>query len=118
MANVLITGCSAGIGKAAALRLARAGHRVFATMREPSRAADLADIGKAETLPLSVHKLDVDSDASVAAAFDSITEPIDVLVNNAGLGIGGAVPELPLDAFRASMETNYFGPLRCIHAVL
>lgn len=118
MANVLITGCSAGIGKATALRLARAGHRVFATMRDPERAPDLADTGRAENLPISIHQLDVDSDASVAAAFDSIEEPIDVLVNNAGLGIGGAVPELPLAAFRASMETNYLGPLRCIHAVL
>jgi NAD(P)-dependent dehydrogenase (short-subunit alcohol dehydrogenase family) len=118
MANVLITGCSVGIGKATALRLARAGHRVFATMREPARATDLAEVASAERLPLSIHQLDVDVDASVTAAFDSITEPIDVLVNNAGLGIAGAVPELPLSAFRASMETNYLGPLRCIHAVL
>ena len=118
MANVLITGSSAGIGRATALRLARSGHRVFATMREPARSADLADMARVEKLPLSILALDVDSDASVAAAFDSIAEPIDVLVNNAGLGIAGAVPELPLDVFRASMETNYFGPLRCIHAVL
>jgi NAD(P)-dependent dehydrogenase (short-subunit alcohol dehydrogenase family) len=118
MANVLITGCSAGIGKATALRLARAGHRVFATMRQPARAGELADLATAERLPLSIHELDVDSDASVAAAFASIVEPIDALVNNAGLGMIGAVPELPLEAFRASMETNYLGPLRCIQAVL
>src|SRR6202790_5386241 len=43
---------------------------------------------------------------------------IDVLVNNAGLGLGGSVEELPLDVFREAMETNYFGPLRCIKAVL
>jgi NAD(P)-dependent dehydrogenase (short-subunit alcohol dehydrogenase family) len=116
--NVLITGCSAGIGKATALRLARAGHRVFASMRNPERAPDLAERARIEQLPLSVHQLDVDVDASVAAAFDGIKEPLDVLVNNAGLGIAGAVPELPLSAFRASMETNYLGPLRCIHAVL
>jgi NAD(P)-dependent dehydrogenase (short-subunit alcohol dehydrogenase family) len=118
MAKVLITGCSTGIGKATALRLARAGHRVFATMRELQRAPDLPGIASTENLPLSIHRLDVTEDASVAAAFGDIDGPIDVLVNNAGLGVGGAVPELPLAAFRASMETNYLGPLRCIHAVL
>lgn len=118
MANVLITGSSAGIGKATALRLARAGHRVVATMRDPGRGREVRRLAEAEKLPLTIEQMDVDSDESVAAAFARLDGPVDVLVNNAGLGIAGAVPELPLEAFRVSMETNYLGPLRCIQAVL
>jgi NAD(P)-dependent dehydrogenase (short-subunit alcohol dehydrogenase family) len=65
MSTILITGCSSGIGFATALELARAGHRVFATMRNPARAPRLAEIAATEKLPLAVSTLDVDSDDSV-----------------------------------------------------
>jgi len=114
--NVLITGARSGIGRATALALARSGHRVFATLRGDS--GDLTTIAGAENLPLTIHEMDVDSDASVAACVAGIKEDVDVLVNNAGVAPAGAVEELPVSAFRAAMETNYFGTVRCTQAVL
>lgn len=121
MKNVLVTGSSTGIGHAIAIDLARAGHRVFATMRNPQRAPELGARAAAEKLPLTIHRLDVDSDASVAECFASLPGgpgAVDALVNNAGIERHGSTEELPLDDFRAIMETNYFGALRCIHQVI
>lgn len=121
MASVLITGTSSGIGLAMALELGRAGHRVYATMRNPSRTPELAKQATGEGLPVSIHTMDVDSDESVRGCFDSIQqhcEKIDVLVNNAGIERHGAIEELSMGDIRAIMETNYFGALRCIHQVL
>jgi NAD(P)-dependent dehydrogenase (short-subunit alcohol dehydrogenase family) len=121
MATVLITGSSAGIGLATALAFGRAGHTVAATMRNPARAPELANIAAREQLPVSVFTMDVDSDASVSASIAQIGEamgPIDVLVNNAGIERMGSIEQLPLSDFRAVMETNYFGVIRCIQAVL
>jgi NAD(P)-dependent dehydrogenase (short-subunit alcohol dehydrogenase family) len=121
MASVLITGTSKGIGMEAALAFARAGYQVHATMRNPSQSPALADTATREKLPLSVSALDVDSDHSVSEGIAQIQRehgPIDVLVNNAGIEKAGSIEELPLADFRASMETNYFGAIRCIQAVL
>lgn len=121
MTNVLITGTSSGIGLAAALELGRAGHRVYATMRNPGRSPELGERAASETLPISILTMDVDSDQSVADCFALIERQgkmIDVLVNNAGIERHGSVEELPMDAFRSIMETNYFGALRCIRQVL
>jgi NAD(P)-dependent dehydrogenase (short-subunit alcohol dehydrogenase family) len=121
MASVLVTGTSSGIGFATALAMGRAGHQVFATLRGPSRASQLADrVGK-ERLPVSILTMDVDSDESVSQAIDQIYangRNIDALVNNAGIEHLGSVEELPIEMFRAVMETNYFGVLRCVKAVL
>lgn len=121
MTVTLVTGASTGIGYATALRLARDGHDVVATMRTPS-TSDLEEVAEAEGLRITVRALDVTDDASVAAAF-ATTEAelgaVDVLVNNAGLGgSGGSVEETPLETYREIMETNFFGALRCMHAVL
>lgn len=121
MATVLITGTSKGIGLATALAFGRAGHTVAATMRNPAGAPELAKIAAAENLPITVYPLDVDFDASVQDGIALISKemgPIDVLVNNAGIERMGTVEELPLEGFRAVMETNYFGVIRCIQAVL
>lgn len=121
MPNVLITGSSSGIGLATALELGRAGHTVYATMRNPGRAPQLGETMAREKLPVKVIVMDVDSDSSVADAVTQIHADggqIDALVNNAGAGTFGTIEELPLSAFRAIMETNYFGALRCIKAVL
>lgn len=121
MATVVITGSSSGIGLATALELGRAGHRVYATMRNPSRAPELAQRVASERLPISAHIMDVNSDESVTDGFASILEQagtIDVLVNNAGIERHGAIEELSLADMRAIMETSYFGALRCIHQVL
>jgi NAD(P)-dependent dehydrogenase (short-subunit alcohol dehydrogenase family) len=116
----VVTGTSTGIGLATSLELARSGCFVFAGMRNLAKAGPLREAAKQEALSLEVIELDVDSQDSVDRAFAAARGrgPIDVLVNNAG--IGGATPlELvPLDEHRRIFETNYFGAIRCIHAVL
>lgn len=121
MANVLVTGTSTGIGLATALLFARAGHKVYATMRNPARAPELGEKTKQEKLPIQISVMDVDSDASVETRIAGILKEagqIDVLVNNAGVERTGSVEELPLAEFRAVMETNYFGVLRCVQALV
>ena len=121
MSTILITGCSKGIGYETALAFARAGHEVAATMRNPGRAAQLAEQAAREKLPITVIAMDVDKDASVTRGVATVTKalgPVDVLVNNAGIEHNGTVEEMPLAEFRAVMETNYFGALRCIQAVV
>src|SRR5436309_2867666 len=120
MKSVLITGTSKGIGLETALAFGRAGYRVYATMRSPSQAPQLAQTAAKENLPITVAAMDVDSDESVRQAIVAIQQvngPIDVLVNNAGIERAGSVEELPLAEFRAVMETNYFGVIRCVQAV-
>jgi NAD(P)-dependent dehydrogenase (short-subunit alcohol dehydrogenase family) len=120
MASVLITGTSKGIGFETALAFGRARHQVYATMRKPSQAPLLAETATREKLPIAVSEMDVDSDQSVSDALGEIFKkgPIDVLVNNAGVEAVGSVEELPLASFRGVMETNFFGALRCIQAVV
>ncbi len=121
MLNVLVTGTSSGIGLATALELGRAGHAVYATVRNTEKGATLRDIAAAEKLRISISTMDVDSDASVVEALADIVRQagfIDVLVNNAGVERRGSIEELPFEAFRQTMETNYFGALRCIRALL
>ncbi len=120
MFNIVITGASRGIGLATALELARAGHHVVATMRKPADSPELGAQAAKEGLPIRIETMDVDSDASVKQAFDRILAQgqVDVLVNNAGIERTGAIEEAPLADFRTCMETNYFGALRCIQAVI
>jgi NAD(P)-dependent dehydrogenase (short-subunit alcohol dehydrogenase family) len=117
MARILITGTSKGIGYDAALLLARAGHEVIATMRNPS-ASDLEKVAFEARLPIEVLPLDVDDDASVAALFAKLGDAIDVLVNNAGIFSINAVEDESLEQYRRVMETNYFGAVRCTKQVL
>ena len=121
MSKVLITGTSSGIGLETAVVLSRAGHTVFAMMRNLERGDALRKIVEKEQLPVSILKMDVDSDASVEAATSAIrgrAGSIDVLVNNAGIERSGSIEGLAFDDFKATMETNYFGPLRSIRAWL
>jgi len=87
-------------------------------MRNPAGAPELAQTAAREKLPIRIYTLDVDSDDSVRDAFAAIPRPIDVLVNNAGIETHGSVEELPMEAFVGTMNTNYFGAVRCIKAVL
>ena len=121
MATILITGTSKGIGFETVLSFARKGHQVAAAMRSPERAPELVKLATLENLPITVYTMDVDADASVQTGIERITKemgPIEVLVNNAGIERMGAIEELPIAEFRAVMETNYFGVIRCIQAVL
>jgi NAD(P)-dependent dehydrogenase (short-subunit alcohol dehydrogenase family) len=108
MTRALITGCSTGIGRATAVELAKRGYDVVATARKPETLDDL-DVA----LRLA---LDVTSDASVAAAVGAAGE-IDVLVNNAGISVGGPIEKVPLDRARALFDTNVWGALRMIQAL-
>jgi NAD(P)-dependent dehydrogenase (short-subunit alcohol dehydrogenase family) len=121
MATILITGTSKGIGHSTAITLARAGHTVYATLRNTARAKELASEFAQLGLPIQVSLMDVDSDESVATAIAAIYKvagEIDVLVNNAGIERNGALEDLSMEDIRATMETNYFGAVRCAKAVL
>src|SRR3954471_5381613 len=121
MASVLITGTSKGIGLETALAFARAGHNVHATMRNPAQYTELAETAKRQKLQITVSTMNVDSDESVNSGMVAIQKDhgqIDVLVNNAGVERSRSVEELPLADFRAVMETNYFGAIRCIQALV
>jgi NAD(P)-dependent dehydrogenase (short-subunit alcohol dehydrogenase family) len=115
MKVVLITGCSSGIGQAAARRLNRAGHVVYASARRPETLADLAAEG-CRTLPLDV----TDEDSMVAAVRQVEQEQgrLDVLVNNAGYGLYGPVEQLDPAELRRQFETNVFGLVRLCQLVL
>ena len=117
MAKILITGTSKGIGYDATLLLARAGHEVVATMRNPG-ASDLEKVATESKLPVTVLRMDVDDDASVAEVFGQVGDSIDALVNNAGIYSINAVEDESTEQFRRVMETNYFGAVRCIKEVL
>ncbi len=119
---VLITGCSSGIGLLAAKRFARAGYRVFASMRRPDDAGELRTLAATEGWALTTPALDVTSDASVATAVGALLGEtggrIDVLVNNAGYYLYGPIEETSPDELRAVLETNVVGVLRVTRAVL
>lgn len=122
MTVTLVTGASTGIGEATALHLSRLGHTVYASMRTPDASGGrLRRAAEEENLDLELIALDVDDSASVASAVGSILErsgQIDVLVNNAGLGMLTSVEEVPIEDAKAVFETNVFGPLRMMQAVL
>ncbi len=109
---VLITGASSGIGKAIAYFLAEKGYTVYGTSRNPKAAKD----GKVFMIPL-----DVTQAASITQAIQTVLKDqnrIDFVINNAGMGITGPLEETPDQEIRRVFETNYFGALEVIKAVL
>jgi NADP-dependent 3-hydroxy acid dehydrogenase YdfG len=106
---VLITGCSSGIGEAAAADLVAHGHTVYATARRPETLKSLAEQG-CHTLALDV--TDEESMVAAVATVEGKEGSIDVLVNNAGYSQSGAVESIPLDNIRKQFETNVFGLIR------
>jgi NAD(P)-dependent dehydrogenase (short-subunit alcohol dehydrogenase family) len=120
MEIAVVTGTSSGIGLATTLRLARSGYQVFAGMRNLAKANDLREIVESEKLPVEVIELDVTSDRSVAEAFALVESagPVDVLVNNAGIGGASPLELTPDDEHRLIFDTNYFGAVRCIKTLL
>ncbi|MEO6398857.1 MAG: SDR family oxidoreductase [Tepidiformaceae bacterium] len=122
MTVTLITGCSSGVGRACAVHFARSGHRVYASMREPGPdAAELMAAHAGTAVELQVLRLDVDLRASVSEAVAQVLERegrVDLVINCAGVTADGPVEEAGEGLFRQAMETNFFGPLRVIQAVL
>ncbi|HVS29787.1 MAG TPA: oxidoreductase [Solirubrobacteraceae bacterium] len=112
---VLITGCSTGIGRATAERLAKGGWTVYATARKVDAIADL------EAKGCKLLALDVCDEASMSAAVAEVERAegaVGVLVNNAGYSQSGAVETVPLDQVRRQFETNVFGLIRMCQLVL
>ncbi len=117
MARVLITGSNSGFGKLAALSFARQGHDVVATMRTVAKGDDLRATAEAEQLPIEIRRLDVSDPESVA---DGVGDPsaIDVVVNNAGFEVAGALELVDDELWARQLDTNVMGPMRVIRAVL
>lgn len=121
MAVVLITGCSTGIGLEAALAFARRGDTTYASMRNLGKADGLRARAAAEGLTIEVVQLDVTDDDSVTSAVRSIEDrhgAIDVLVNNAGIGSSGPIELIDLAEAAAVYDTNIWGAIRTVRAVL
>ena len=122
MAVVLITGTSTGIGLATALQFARSGNTVYATMRNPATgSAALKAAAAAENLKINIAQLDVNDTVSVDRAVAAILAEagrIDVLVNNAGVGPLSIIERTTDAGAHDIFETNFFGALRTIRAVL
>lgn len=120
MLNAVVTGTSTGIGLTTSLHLARNGYRVFAGMRNTNKATALVEAAAAESLPVEIIELDICSNASVDAAFAQVHREgaVDLLVNNAGIGGASPLELTPEDEHKQMFETNYFGAVRCVQAVL
>jgi NAD(P)-dependent dehydrogenase (short-subunit alcohol dehydrogenase family) len=113
--TALITGASSGIGEATALHLAELGYAVYAGARRLERMSDLVDRG------IRTKTVDVTDDASMTALVEAIiaeTGRIDVLVNNAGYGLYGALEDVPIEEARRQFDVNLFGLARLTQLVL
>src|SRR5918995_1358405 len=119
----LVTGSSSGIGLETSKLLAKSGFYTYATVHklEGKGAHQIADIVKKENLPLDVVQLDVNSDESVIDTINTIIKKnsrIDVIVNNAGYALGGALEETSMEEIRKQFETNFFGAVRVMQAAI
>src|SRR5467141_5230092 len=123
---VLITGSSTGFGRLFADTLARKGHTVFATMRNPGgrnakNAAEIRALAEKDSLPIHVLELDVTDDASVERAANAAVAKagrIDVAINNAGYYLSGLEEAVTTEQAQRLMDTNFLGPVRVNRAVL
>jgi NAD(P)-dependent dehydrogenase (short-subunit alcohol dehydrogenase family) len=123
---VLITGSSTGFGRLFTETLAREGHTVFATMRDPGgrnakNASEIRALAEKDALPIHVVELDVTEDASVQGAMDTAiakTGRIDVVINNAGYYLSGLEEAVTTEQAQRLMDTNFFGPVRVNRAAL
>lgn len=119
--TLFVSGGNSGLGKDIALRFARSGYRVFAGTRDLAKAGELLDEASASGLAVEAIELDVDDAASVKRASAEVlaaTPRLDLLVNNAGIGVFGVAEELRFDEIQRVMETNFFGAVRLTQAFL
>lgn len=118
---VVITGGNSGIGRSTAIGLAKAGYKVFATMRSLERGEKLREAIRKLELDITEIELDVSNDESVASGFGQIlkaTGQIDVLINNAGIGSNAVIEDVNIVLDKEVFETNFWGTVRCIQAAL
>jgi NAD(P)-dependent dehydrogenase (short-subunit alcohol dehydrogenase family) len=123
---VLITGSSTGFGRLFTETLARKGHTVFATMRDPGgrnakNASEIRALAQKDSLPIHILEMDVTDDASVERAIDAAVSKagrIDVAINNAGYFLTGLEEAVTTEQARHLMDTNFLGPVRVNRAVL
>ena len=118
---VIVTGSSSGIGFETCLMLARNGLTTYATMRDLHKSSMLRSIADKEKIPLRCVQLDVTDDMSVKQAIETIlneSHNIDILINNAGYGLSGALEDLLIDEIKLQFDTNFFGLIRATQSVL
>src|SRR5438034_759616 len=121
MSVVIVTGCSTGIGLRTAVAFAGNGDTVVATMRNTAKANALHKAAADAGVDVEIVALDVTSDMSARSAVAEVLARhgrIDVLVNNAGVGLSGPVEDFPEDQARTAMETNFWGPVRMTRLIL
>ncbi|MFQ6608700.1 MAG: SDR family NAD(P)-dependent oxidoreductase, partial [Fidelibacterota bacterium] len=112
MKVILITGCSSGFGMLSAARLAAAGHTVYATMRNLDKKNELLNEVNRRSAKIHLLRLDVTDNVSIVTAIRQVEAEqgrLDILINNAGYGIGGFFEDLTEGEIREQMETNFFG---------
>jgi NAD(P)-dependent dehydrogenase (short-subunit alcohol dehydrogenase family) len=116
----IITGSTSGIGLQTSLLLARNGFDIYAGVRNLEKSKFIEDIARDENLSLQLLQLDVDSESVSNSIGTVIAErkKVDVLVNNAGYGLLGALEELSMNNIKAQFETNFFGAIRCIKEII
>jgi NAD(P)-dependent dehydrogenase (short-subunit alcohol dehydrogenase family) len=117
----VVTSSSSGIGFETSLLLSRNGVYTYATMRNLNKSQQINDVAEKENLPLKVLQLDVTDDKSVKDAIRQVKDEssrIDVLINNAGYDVMGAVEDISIEEFKSQFETNLFGVIRVTKEVL
>jgi NAD(P)-dependent dehydrogenase (short-subunit alcohol dehydrogenase family) len=117
----IVTGSSSGIGYATALRLARNGYLTFATMRNPAKGTGLIKIAEHESLPVQVERMDVTDIESIKEFMERMrqsTGRVDVLVNNAGYVLAGALEDVSAEEIRKQFDTNLLGAIQVTQQVL
>ena len=117
----IVTGANSGIGRSTAITLAKNDYTVFATMRSLERGEKLRGIAQELNLVIKPVELDVSDTDSVNQGINEIldqTDQIDVLINNAGIGSNAVIEDVNIESDKGVFETNFWGSVRCIQAVL
>jgi len=117
----IVTGANSGIGRSTAITLAKNDYTVFATMRSLERGEKLKGIAQELNLVIKAVELDVSDTDSVNQGINEIldqTDQIDVLINNAGVGSNAVIEDVDIESDKSVFETNFWGVVRCIQAVL
>ena len=117
----IVTGANSGIGRSTAITLARNDYTVFATMRSLERGEKLREIAQELNLVIKAVELDVSDTDSVNQGINEIlnqTDQIDILINNAGVGSNAVIEDVDIESDKSVFETNFWGVVRCIQAVL